>query len=75
MVVGTLDLMFEDSLAMAARWSAAGGQVNLRVYPESPHGFTSFPTAMAAAATTSSWITGKSRSLRVSTTKIVGKRP
>jgi acetyl esterase len=58
MVVGTLDLMFEDSLAMAARWSAAGSEVNLRVYPESPHGFTSFPTAMAAAATRGieSWI-------------------
>ena len=28
----------------------AGGEVDLRVYPESPHGFTSFPTAMAAAA-------------------------
>jgi acetyl esterase len=51
MVVGALDPMFEDSLAMAARWSAAGGAVTLRVYPESPHGFTSFPTAMAAAAT------------------------
>ena len=35
---------------MAARLSAAGGEVDLRVYPESPHGFTSFPTAMAAAA-------------------------
>jgi acetyl esterase len=30
--------------------SAAGDEVDVRVYPESPHGFTSFPTAMAAAA-------------------------
>jgi acetyl esterase len=50
LVVGTEDILFEDSLAMAGRLSAAGGQVDLRVYPESPHGFTSFPIAMARAA-------------------------
>lgn len=50
LVVGTLDFLLEDNLAMAARLSAAGGDVDLRVYPESLHGFTSFPTAMAAAA-------------------------
>ncbi len=50
LVVGTEDLLFEDSLAMAARLSAAGGRVDLRVYPESGHGFTAFSTAMAAAA-------------------------
>jgi len=35
---------------MAARLSAAGNEVDLRVFPESPHGFTSTPTAMATAA-------------------------
>jgi acetyl esterase/lipase len=50
LVVGTLDIVFEDSLAMAARLAAAGGEVDLRIYPESPHGFTSYPTAMARAA-------------------------
>jgi acetyl esterase/lipase len=50
LVVGTLDILLEDNLAMAARLSSAGGEVDVRVYPESPHGFTSFPTAMAAAA-------------------------
>lgn len=50
LIVGTLDIVLEHSLAMAARLSAAGGQVDLRVYPESPHAFTSLPTAMAAAA-------------------------
>jgi acetyl esterase/lipase len=35
---------------MAGRLTASGGEVDLRVYPESPHGFLSFPTAMAAAA-------------------------
>jgi acetyl esterase len=49
-IVGSLDIVLEQSLVMAARMSAAGDEVDVRVYPESPHGFTSFPTAMAAAA-------------------------
>lgn len=49
-VVGALDTLLEDNLAMAARLSAAGGAVDLRVFPESPHGFTSHPTPMADAA-------------------------
>jgi acetyl esterase len=48
--VGTLDILLADNLAMAARLASAGAEVDLRVYPESPHGFTSFPTAMAEAA-------------------------
>jgi acetyl esterase len=61
LVVGTLDLLLEDSLAMAARLSAAGNEVDLRLFPESPHGFTSFPTAMATAALDSieSWLAGR----------------
>jgi acetyl esterase/lipase len=50
LVVGAGDILLEDSLAMAARLSAAGNEVDLRVYPESVHGFTSLPTDMAAAA-------------------------
>lgn len=48
--VGTLDPVLEDTLLMTMRLSAAGGEVDLRVYPESPHGFTGFPIAMARAA-------------------------
>ena len=48
--VGTLDAFFEDNLAMAMRWVAAGNLAELAVYPESPHAFTVFPTAMAHAA-------------------------
>ncbi|MGJ6965862.1 alpha/beta hydrolase [Streptosporangium sp. G11] len=50
MVVGGLDVLLEDNMAMAARVSAAGGEVDLRIYPESPHGFTSRSTGMARAA-------------------------
>jgi acetyl esterase/lipase len=50
LVVGSLDILLADNLAMAARLAAAGGEVELRVYPESPHGFTLHPTAMARAA-------------------------
>jgi acetyl esterase len=50
LLVGTSDVLLEDNLAMAARLSAAGNDVDLRVFPESLHGFTTHPTAMAAAA-------------------------
>ena len=50
LIVGALDVLLEDNLAMAARLSAAGVDVDLRIYPESPHGFTLHPTGMAGAA-------------------------
>ncbi|NNH72337.1 alpha/beta hydrolase [Nocardia uniformis] len=50
MVVGEADILLQDNLAMAARLSAFGADVDLRVYPESPHGFTGHPTRMAQAA-------------------------
>jgi acetyl esterase/lipase len=50
LVVGSLDGLLEDNLFMAGRLSAAGGEVDVRVYPESPHGFTLHPTTMARAA-------------------------
>jgi acetyl esterase/lipase len=61
LVVGTEDLVLEDSLAMAGRLAAAGGEVDLRVYPGSPHGFLGFPIAMAAAANEDieSWLAGQ----------------
>jgi acetyl esterase len=50
LVVGSLDILLEDNLVMAARLSAAGAEVDVRVYPESPHGFTLHPTTMANTA-------------------------
>ena len=50
LIVGALDVVLEDNLVLAARLSAAGAEVDLRVYPASPHGFTGHPTSMARAA-------------------------
>jgi acetyl esterase len=50
MVVGEDDVLLQDNLAMAARLSAARVDVDLRVYPASPHAFTAHPTPMARAA-------------------------
>jgi acetyl esterase/lipase len=48
--VGTADYLYDDSLFMAMRWRAAGNEAELAIYPDSVHGFTVFPTAMARAA-------------------------
>ncbi|WP_135457508.1 alpha/beta hydrolase fold domain-containing protein [Mycobacterium sp. DL99] len=50
MVIGAEDVLLEDNLAMAARLAAAGVEVDLRVYPASPHAFTGHATSMAQAA-------------------------
>jgi acetyl esterase len=48
--VGELDPLLDDSVAMAARWEAAGNEAELTVWPESVHGFNLFPLALARAA-------------------------
>ncbi len=50
MVVGDSDILLQDNLAMAARLTAALVDVDLRIYPDSPHGFTTHPTSMARTA-------------------------
>lgn len=48
--VGEEDILLRDNLAMAALLSAAGVDVDLRVYPAAPHGFTAHATPLAKAA-------------------------
>ncbi|MFJ3538482.1 alpha/beta hydrolase [Streptomyces sp. NPDC090109] len=50
LVVGDEDVLLEDNLALAGRLSSAGNDVELRIYPGAPHGFTGHPTAMAGTA-------------------------
>lgn len=50
LIVGSADVLLEDNLALAGRLSAAGNDVELRVYPDAPHAFTGHPTAMAKTA-------------------------
>ncbi|GAA3873051.1 alpha/beta hydrolase [Leifsonia kafniensis] len=61
MVIGTDDVLFEDNLAMTARLLTAGVDVDLRVYPASPHAFTGHATSMATAAleTIDEWLRGQ----------------
>ena len=46
--VGNLDHLRDDSLFLAPLLSAAGVDVELQVYPDSPHGYQALPTKMAA---------------------------
>lgn len=48
--VGTKDALLDDTLFMHARWVAAGNEGVLAIYPGGPHGFTLFPSELAAAA-------------------------
>ncbi len=48
--VGSLDHLRDDSLFLAPLLSAAGVDVELQVYPDSPHGYQALPTKMAAAS-------------------------
>ena len=48
--IGTEDPLLDDSLFMEARWRAAGHPTELRIWPEAPHGFVSFPMSVADVA-------------------------
>jgi acetyl esterase len=48
--VGTLDPLLDDSLFMASRWTAAGNDAELAVYPGGIHAFNAFPTSLAEKA-------------------------
>lgn len=57
--VGSLDHLRDDSLFLAPRLSAAGVDVQLEVYPDSPHGYQALPGKMAeaSAARMDAWMT------------------
>jgi acetyl esterase len=48
--VGTLDPLLDDSLFMASRWTAAGNEAELAVYPGGIHAFNAFPIPLAEKA-------------------------
>nr|WP_251046909.1 alpha/beta hydrolase fold domain-containing protein [Arthrobacter sp. ISL-85] len=52
-VIGEQDILLEDNLAVASRLAVAGNEVDLRVYPASPHAFTGHATPMARSALSS----------------------
>jgi acetyl esterase len=60
-VVGEDDILLRDNLAMAAQLSAAKVDVDVCIYPASPHGFTGHPTPMARAALddVETWLEGR----------------
>lgn len=47
--VGSLDHLLDDSLFLAPRLARAGVDVELQVYPDSPHGFQALPTQISKA--------------------------
>jgi acetyl esterase len=48
--VGTLDPLLDDTLFMSERWTSAGNQAEVAVYPEAIHGFNAYPIGVARAA-------------------------
>jgi acetyl esterase/lipase len=59
MSVGTADHLLDDTLMLAARYAAAGNEVELFVAPDMPHGFMAFPCGITKAWSrrTDEWFT------------------
>ena len=57
MSVGTADHLLDDTLMLAGRWAAAGGDVETVVLPELPHGFMAVPCSLTSywATLTDEW--------------------
>lgn len=48
--VGTMDPLIDDTLFLNERWTLAGNEAEIAVYPEAVHGFNQYPTAIARKA-------------------------
>lgn len=61
--IGTLDPLLDNTLFMAARWTAAGSEAELIVYPGGVHAFDAFPTEIGfrARSRMHAWIDGRIR--------------
>lgn len=61
MLVGEEDILLRDNLAMAVQLGAAGIDVDLRVYPAAPHGFTGHATPLGRSALNDvhTWLDGQ----------------
>ncbi len=61
MSVGTADHLLDDTLLLAARWAAAGNEVETIVLPELPHGFMAVPCGLTAhwIKQTSAWFAAR----------------
>lgn len=59
--VGTDDRLLDDSLGLAARWQAAGNDVELFVLPDLPHAFEMFDCGIvrACAAAERAWVAAR----------------
>jgi acetyl esterase/lipase len=57
MSVGSADHLLDDTLMLAARWAAAGNEIELFVAPDLPHGFGAYVCGITDAwtATTRDW--------------------
>lgn len=57
-VVGTRDMLLDDSRRMARKWHEANANAEILIAPESPHAFDRFTTAIArkVQAYTDGWI-------------------
>lgn len=40
---GTEDPLLDDTILMSSKWSIAGGEAVVKIYPGATHGFTAFP--------------------------------
>ncbi|HEY8217126.1 MAG TPA: alpha/beta hydrolase [Acidimicrobiia bacterium] len=60
MSVGTCDHLVDDTLMLAARWAAAGNELELFVAPDMPHGFMAYPCSLTDLwlARTHAWFAG-----------------